>query len=102
MKIVHSLTLISISIFVGKLVRSKKVLSKKQYWQMFCVLTLACVVYFAPVVYILYLTYTDNVQLPKDSIHDVAFMKFARYVHMMLNKLDFSGWGFFISYAIHL
>jgi len=60
MKIAHSLTLISISVFVSKLVKAKKVLSERQYRQMFALITVACVIYFVPVIYMLYLTYTDN------------------------------------------
>jgi len=102
MKIVHSLTLISIAIFVSKLVRAKRVLSEKQYTQMFIVITAACIIYFLPVIYLLYLTYSDNTAPPNVNDHNAAWNKFFKYVHVMLNKLDFSGYGFFMSYMIHL
>lgn len=69
---------------------------------MFLLITFACLIYFVPVVWMLYLTYADNTKTTSQTDHEVAWLKFARYVHMMLNRLDFSGWGYAIAYLVHL
>lgn len=113
MKIVHALTLASISLFVTVLTCRYRALNQMHYLQLLIISLLVSVLYFLPLIWVAYLAYDPSQQAelqPGDrpafaddkADWEKATIRFADWFYMLLERSDLGKWGLTISILVHI
>ena len=114
MKIIHALTLASISLFVTVLTCRYRALNQLHYAQLLIVSLIVSILYFLPLIYVAYMAYDPSQQVeleegqtpafadPDQAEWERAMIRFADWFFMLLERSDLGGWGLAISTLIHV
>jgi len=112
MKIIHALTLASISFFVTLFSCRYRALTQMHYFQLLVVSLLVSVLYFLPLIWVAYAAYDpESAELEEGqspAFHEdkpeweKATIRFADWFYMLLERSDLGKWGLAISMLVHV
>lgn len=113
MKVVHALTLASISFFVTLFSCRYRTLTQLHYMQLLAVSLLVSVLYFLPLIWVAYAAYDPYEEEFEEgstpAFYDSdkpewekATIRFADWFYMLLERSDLGKWGLTISVLIHV